>query len=197
MNAKPRLRGCARRAGQASGRGTQRLLQIRPCASRHAPDFDNPLVVEAQEHNPERPGTNPHPASRRLLSHLLVGKGFGIEVCRSRFRGRLGWRPRCRRPLRWLRRCPRRCRPLRRLRWGRQIVIMEVHAECLRGSVEPSFSVTVLMVVGAGRTGSRWAFRVAGVLFQPQAKAGKLAAEETHDASMSQGGIIAWSRTRP
>ena len=164
-------------AGQAPGLVTKRLLKIRPCASRQDPNCDNPLVVDAHEYDPEYPGTNPHPASCALLSDLPLGKGYRLGVCHWKFRGRLRWRP-------------RHCRPLRWRRWGRQAVIMEVYAECSWGYVEPSLSVTVLTVLGAGWASWPRVCRVVGVLSQPQAKDGKLAVQETHDASMSLGGML-------
>ena len=125
--AKPRPKLQVKRADQAPGRVTKRLPEIRPCASRHAPECKNPLIVDAHEHNPENPGTNPHPASRRLLSRFLVRRGFRLDLWHLRLRG-------------WLRRLQRR---------ARYIINIVVHAECLPGSVEPSFSVTMLTVVGA------------------------------------------------
>jgi hypothetical protein len=162
---------------KAAGRGKKRLLKIRPCASRQDPDCDELLVVDAYEDNPEKPGTNPHPASCAHVSDLPLGMGYRLGVCHWKFRGRL-------------RRRPRQCWPLRRLRWGRWTVIMEAYAKCPWGYVEPSLSVTVLVVVGAGWAGWSWVCRVAGVLSQPQAKDGKLAVQETHDASMSLGGML-------
>ena len=67
---------------------------------------------------------------------------------------------------------------------------MEAYAKCPWGYVEPSLSVTVLVIVGAGWAGCSWVRRVAGVLSQPQAKDGKLAVQETHKANMSLGGML-------
>jgi hypothetical protein len=83
------------------------------------------------------------------------------------------------------------------LRWDRQTVIMEVHAERLLGYVEPSFSVAVLTVVGVGGAGRPRVCRVARVLSEPQAKDGKLAVQKTHDASMSLGEIMSSTQKTP
>jgi len=77
-----------KRAGLASQRSAKGLAQIRPTASRHDPDHDperdDQFVVDENEDDPESPGTNSHPASRRLLNHFLVGKGLALDACRLR-----------------------------------------------------------------------------------------------------------------
>ena len=71
---------------------TQQLTKTRPSASRHDPDHDperdDQFVVDENEDDPECPGTNPHPASRWLLNHLLVGEAFALDACRW---GPRGW----------------------------------------------------------------------------------------------------------
>jgi hypothetical protein len=49
--------------------------------SRQVPDSDNPFVFDAQEHNQEKAGENPHSVSRCPLTPFLFGKGFRLNVC--------------------------------------------------------------------------------------------------------------------